>query len=49
LAALRSLQAEDGEVVAIEAGLADVRAGRTQSLDELNAEMRSKFHFLSDK
>ncbi|MEN1678916.1 MAG: type II toxin-antitoxin system ParD family antitoxin [Planctomycetota bacterium] len=47
-AAFRSLQAEDAEVSAIEAGLKDVAAGRTKLLDEADAAIRAARPFLND-
>lgn len=49
LAAIRLLQWQDQEVAAIEAGLDDVRAGRTQPLVEVQAELRREFPFLKDE
>jgi Arc/MetJ-type ribon-helix-helix transcriptional regulator len=49
MAALRSLLAKDEEVAAIEAGIADVRAGRTQAFPEVQAALRQEFPFLKDE
>ncbi len=46
LEAIRSLQAQDEEVAAIEEGIADVRAGRAQPFEEAQAELREEFPFL---
>ncbi|MEM9351446.1 MAG: hypothetical protein AAGA92_00370 [Planctomycetota bacterium] len=49
LQAIRSLQAQDEEVAAIEEGIADLRAGRTQRFEEVQAELRRELPFLKDE
>jgi Arc/MetJ-type ribon-helix-helix transcriptional regulator len=48
MAALHLLEAQDVEIAAIEVGIADVRAGRTQPLEEVKAELREEFSFLKE-
>jgi predicted transcriptional regulator len=47
--AVAALLRQEEDLAAIREGLADIEAGRVVTLDELDAEMRSKFIFLSDK
>ena len=42
-AALRALDERDEEVAAIQAGLADLEAGRVSSLADIDARMRAKY------
>lgn len=47
-AALRALSFHHEEVAAIQAGIADMEAGRLRPFEDVDAEIRRQFGFLND-